>query len=71
MLNKKDKYKIDIVDEFQKKIFTSWHKRLKGNVLRGLGATLLRLQAVKEKDSIEFYNTCCNRNVYPLYDVSV
>lgn len=70
MLNKKEDYKIQILDEFQKRIFPSWHKKLKDNVLRGLGATLLQLQAVKEKVSIDFYNKCCIQNVYPLYEVS-
>lgn len=70
MLNKKETYTLHIIDEFRNRIYPSWHRRLQKNVLRGLGATLLRIKSVSEKESIEFYNKCCQQEVYPLYDVN-
>lgn len=69
--NRKDgMYTNYIIQEFKKKIFPSWFKNLKKNVLRALGVVILRLKCVGEKDSIEFYNKCCMQGVYPICDVS-
>lgn len=71
MLNKKETYKMEIVEEFQKRILPSCYKQMKKNILRGLGVVLLRLHAVQEKVSIDFFDICCKEGVYPLYQVSL
>lgn len=70
MMNKKELYEYEIVTDFKAIILPQFCTKLSKNVLRGLAVTMLKLKAVDEKESVEFYDKCCQAGVYRLYTVN-